>query len=183
MTIRSNRSEFALLPPTRAGENGSDKELPEDKGTYILIANVSQMRRWEIGSLGKFDLIPGFYAYVGSAFGAGGLRARLGHHLAATAEPHWHIDYLLQVASPVEIWYATAGRKLEHHWADSLEAASRFRIPIPRFGASDYHRSRRSHLFYSRRRPSFGWFRQQVRERFEGVEVEQFLVRSPLVTL
>jgi Uri superfamily endonuclease len=73
-------------------------ELPEAKGTYILIASVAQVRRWEIGSLGKFDLIPGFYAYVGSAFGAGGLRARLGHHLAATAEPHWHIDYLLQKA-------------------------------------------------------------------------------------
>jgi len=183
LTIRSDRSEFALLPPTRAGENGSDKELPEAKGTYILIASVSQMRHWGIGSLGKFDLIPGFYAYVGSAFGAGGLRARLGHHLAAAAEPHWHIDYLLQVANPVEVWYTTAGWKLEHHWAEFLEAAPRFRIPIPRFGASDYHRSRRSHLFYSKRWPSFGWFQQQIMERFEGVEVEQFLVRSPLVTL
>ena len=127
-------------------------------------------------SLGKFDLIPGFYAYVGSAFGAGGLRARLGHHLAATAEPHWHIDYLLQVAHPVEVWYTTADRKLEHHWAELLEAAPRFRVPIPRFGASDYHRSRRSHLFYSKQRPSFRWFHQQIMERFEGVEVEPFLV-------
>ena len=83
--------------------------------------------------------------YVGSAFGAGGLRARLGHHLAATAEPHWHIDYLLQVANPVEVWYTTADRKLEHHWAEFLEATPHFRAPIPRFGASDYHRSRQSH--------------------------------------
>ena len=88
-------------------------ELPEEKGTYILIANVSQVRRLQVGSLGRFDVIPGFYAYVGSAFGAGGLRARLGHHLASAAEPHWHIDYLLQVACPVEVWFATAGRKLE----------------------------------------------------------------------
>jgi Uri superfamily endonuclease len=153
-------------------------ELPEDKGTYILVASVSQMRRLEIGSLGKFDLIPGSYAYVGSAFGAGGLRARVGHHLAATAEPHWHIDYLLQVASPAEVWYSTAGRKLEHHWAEFLEAAPRFRVPIARFGASDYHRSRRSHLFYSKRQPSFRWFQQQMRDGFEGLEVEQFLARS-----
>ena len=156
-------------------------ELPEDKGTYILIARVAQVRHWEIGSLGKFDLIPGFYAYVGSAFGAGGLRARLGHHLAATAEPHWHIDYLLQVASPVEVWHTTAGRKLEQHWAEFLEAAPRFRVPIPRFGASDYHRSRRSHLFYSKRRPSFRWFQQQMAERFKDLEVEQFLVRPAAV--
>ena len=151
-------------------------ELPEDKGTYILISCVTQMRRWAIGSLGKFDLIPGFYAYVGSAFGAGGLRARVGHHLAATAEPHWHIDYLLQVASPVEVWYSTADRKLEHHWAEFLEAAPRFRVPIPRFGASEYHRSRRSHLFYSKRRPSFLWFQKQMMDAFEGLEVELFQV-------
>ena len=75
-------------------------QLPEDKGTYILITSVSQMRRWEVGSLGKFDLVPGFYAYVGSAFGPGGLQARVGHHLAGTAEPHWHIDYLLRIANP-----------------------------------------------------------------------------------
>jgi Uri superfamily endonuclease len=154
-------------------------ELPEDKGTYILISCVAQARRWDIGSLGKFDLIPGFYAYVGSAFGAGGLRARVGHHLATAAEPHWHIDYLLQVANPVEVWYSIADRKLEHDWAEFLEAAPRFRVPIPRFGASDYHRSRRSHLFYSKRRPSFRWFRQQMMKSFEGPEVEQVAVLSP----
>jgi len=70
-------------------------DLPEEKGTYILIARVLQMKRLSIGRLGKFDLVPGFYAYVGSAFGFGGLRARIGHHLESTAEPHWHIDYLL----------------------------------------------------------------------------------------
>jgi len=154
-------------------------ELPEDKGTYILIASLSQMRRLQVGSLGRFDIIPGFYAYVGSAFGAGGLRARIGHHLASVAEPHWHIDCLLQVAHPLEVWFATAGRKLEHHWAEFLEAAPGFRVPIPRFGSSDYHRSRLSHLFYSRRRPSFQWFRRQMMEGFEGVEVEQFLVYTP----
>jgi Uri superfamily endonuclease len=154
-------------------------ELPEVKGTYIVIASVAQMRRWEIGSLGKFDLIPGFYAYVGSAFGTGGLRARLGHHLAATAKPHWHIDYLLQVANPVEAWYTTAEQKLEHHWAEFLEATPRFRVPIQRFGASDYHRGRHSHLFYSKRRPSFRWFQKQIVERFDGVGVEQLLVLSP----
>ncbi len=154
-------------------------ELPEDKGTYILIVVVTQMRRLQIGSLGKFDIIPGFYAYVGSAFGAGGVRARISHHVASTAEPHWHIDYLLQVARPLEVWFATAGRKLEHHWAEFLEAAPRFRAPIPRFGASDYHRSRLSHLFYCRRRPSFQWFYGQMMESFEGVKVEQHPISTP----
>lgn len=148
-------------------------DLPESKGTYILIATVAKMKRLKIGSLGVFDIIPGFYAYVGSALGSGGLKARIGHHLESTADPHWHIDYLLNVASPVEICFTTADRKLEHQWAKMLENASQFRMPIPRFGSSDYHRSRTSHLFYSQRRPSFRWFQQQVMERFEGVEVEQ----------
>src|ERR1041385_2849293 len=51
--------------------------LPNAKGTYVLIASVLQMKRIEVGQLGEFDIVPGFYAYVGSAFGAGGLGARI----------------------------------------------------------------------------------------------------------
>jgi Uri superfamily endonuclease len=145
--------------------------LPEDKGTYILIASVFQMKRLGIGSLGKFDIVPGYYSYVGSAFGSGGLRARIGHHLESIAAPHWHIDYLLQIAAPVEVWYTTEHRKMEHHWADLLAGIPGFGVPIPRFGSSDYHRSRSSHLLYSKRRPSLRWFQEAVRDRFEGVEV------------
>jgi Uri superfamily endonuclease len=151
-------------------------ELPDAKGTYVLIASVPQMKRIAVGQLGKFDIVPGFYAYVGSAFGAGGLRARVGHHLESASAPHWHIDYLLQVAEPVEVWFTTAGQKLEHHWADLLEKASQFRIPIPRFGSSDYHRSRSSHLFHSKRRPVFAWFRQQIEERFEDVQAQRYVL-------
>jgi Uri superfamily endonuclease len=122
-----------------------------------------------------------FFAYVGSAFGSGGLRARLGHHLKSTAEPHWHIDYLLQIATPIEIWFTTAKRKLERQWAEMLESAPEFRVAIPRFGSSDYRRSRASHLFSSKRRPSFARFQQQVR-RLEGVDGGQyrlFLLDTP----
>ena len=144
-----------------------DMELPEDKGTYILLVSLNQAKRLEIGRLGAFDLVPGFYAYVGSAHGAGGLRARIQHHLESTAEPHWHMDYLLRWAVPVEVWYAIADRKLEQDWAEFLEQSPMFRAPIPRFGSSDYRRSRTTHLFFSKRRPTFSWFRQQMAEQFE----------------
>jgi Uri superfamily endonuclease len=153
-------------------------DLPEDKGTYILIAQVSDMKRLEIGSHGEFNIVPGFYAYVGSAFGSGGLRARVGHHLESIDEPHWHIDYLLQVAIPVEVWFTTADQKLERQWAEMLEDAPGFRVPIPRFGCSDYHRSRASHLFYSKRWPSFRRVQHQIREMFEGVELKQHAVST-----
>ena len=151
-------------------------DLPEEKGTYVLIASVPQMKRIEIGRLGRFDVIPGFYAYVGSAFGAGGLRARVGHHLESTAAPHWHIDYLLQVAQPAEVWYTTVDQKLEHHWANLLEKDPQFRVSIPRFGSSDYHRSRSSHLYFTKRLPAYRWFQKQLAEDFEGVEVERYLI-------
>jgi Uri superfamily endonuclease len=151
-------------------------DLPDEKGTYVLIAFVPQMKRVQVGQLGEFDIVPGFYAYVGSAFGAGGLGARIGHHLESAAAPHWHIDYLLQVADPVEIWYTVAGQKLEHQWSGLFEHAPQFRIPIPRFGSSDYHRSRSSHLFYSKRRTAFGWFQQQLLGRFEDVHAERYVI-------
>jgi len=142
-------------------------ELPEEKGAYVLLLHVPQLKRMEIGRLGAFDIRPGFYAYVGSAFGAGGLRARLAHHLEAVAAPHWHIDYLMGFATPLEVWYAISDRKLERDWVELLEQEPRFRCPIPKFGSSDYHRSRTSHLFFTKRRPSFRWFEQRVREVFD----------------
>lgn len=140
-------------------------ELPDEKGTYVLVLQVAQLKRMEIGQLGTFDIRPGFYAYVGSALGAGGLRARIMHHLEAVAAPHWHIDYLMGFAVPLEVWYAVSDRRLERSWVELLE--SRFRCPIPQFGSSDYHRSRSSHLFFAKRRPAFRWFEQRIREEFD----------------
>jgi Uri superfamily endonuclease len=154
-------------------------DLPEEKGTYILIASMTRVQRVEIGALGEFEIVPGFYAYVGSAFGSGGLAGRIGHHLESTAEPHWHVDYLLRVAVPIEVWYTTAERRFEHHWAELLENSRRFRVPIPRFGSSDYHRSRLSHLFFSKRRPSFQWFERENALQFEGVRVLQVSPPQP----
>jgi Uri superfamily endonuclease len=151
-------------------------DLSEAKGTYVLIASVAQMKRLEVGRLGIFDIMAGFYAYVGSAFGAGGLRARIGHHLDSIAAPHWHIDYLLGIAEPIEVWFSAASQKLEHHWAGLLEKAPNFRIPIARFGSSDYHRSRSSHLFYTRRLPSFRWFQQTLKEGFEDICAVQYVI-------
>ena len=63
-------------------------------GTYALIL-VSSSDRWiEIGKLGKFLIQPGYYVYAGSAFGPGGLKARIAHHMRISQRPHWHIDYL-----------------------------------------------------------------------------------------
>ncbi len=47
-----------------------------------------------IGRRGELRLQPGFYIYLGSALGPGGVRARLALHFRPCTRPHWHLDYL-----------------------------------------------------------------------------------------
>jgi len=73
-------------------------------GTYALILHSTHSRALPIGRLGEMQVEPGYYIYVGSAFGPGGLRGRLMHHLRPPIAPHWHVDYLRRVAEVVDIW-------------------------------------------------------------------------------
>jgi len=151
--------------------------LPEDKGAYVLVSRLDAAATLEIGRLGRFSLRPGWYAYVGSACGAGGLRARIARHLDPDKRFHWHIDYLLQAARPVEVWFAVSDRKLEAEWAEMMARSPEWRVAIPRFGASDYRRARHSHLFYRRRPARFEQFAARVREIFlPEVQPRRFLL-------
>lgn len=107
-------------------------------GTYALVLNLLHpVADICIGRLGRFHFPAGWYVYVGSARGAGGLAARLAHHLRPLESLHWHIDYLRAYASPVEIWYATGAQRRECAWARALLGFPGAFIPVPRFGASD----------------------------------------------
>lgn len=155
------------------------ERIPDGHGTYILWCSVVEMRRLEIGRIGVFDIVPGHYAYVGSACGAGGLKARIEHHIDSIASPHWHIDYLLQFAQPVEVWFALSDRRMEQDWAELLENSHQFRAPIPRFGSSDYRRSRTSHLFYCKKKPAFRWFQQLIADTYEPhIRAEQVVLHD-----
>jgi Uri superfamily endonuclease len=125
-------------------------------GTYALVLRSSQPCQLQIGRLGGMQVRPGFYIYVGSAIGPGGLSGRLSHHLRPPASPHWHIDYLRQAAEVVEVWAVEGREKREHAWAQSLCACPECSIPRPRFGASDCRCP--AHLVYREDRPSLGWF-------------------------
>lgn len=111
--------------------------LPDQPGTYVLMLRLDQPQHLRIGALGTFDFPAAQYAYVGSAFGPGGLRGRLAHHLAAATRPHWHIDYLRAAAPITRIAWAASDQRLEHDWARLLIAAPGAFIPVARFGASD----------------------------------------------
>lgn len=117
----------------------------------------------EIGRLGLLHLEPGYYAYVGSALGPGGLRTRLGRHLHGAGRVHWHIDNLRAHAAPVEAWYSYGPWRREHQWSAALRSRSDAAIPLPGFGASDCRCD--SHLFFFTRRPSLADFRLTLRRR------------------
>jgi Uri superfamily endonuclease len=126
------------------------------KGTYILILRLRTPARISVGKLGAFDFRTGWYAYVGSAMGTGGLRGRLKHHLTPVKKPHWHIDYLRQSAVIEQVWYRVSHVSHEHEWANHLHIMVGVRVAVPRFGASDCGCV--THLFYFAARPDMAEF-------------------------
>jgi Uri superfamily endonuclease len=94
--------------------------LPDQHGTYALVLACHKTGPVRIGRLGTMQLREGFFVYVGSAFGTGGLEARVRHHLRPAARPHWHVDYLRAACDLVEVWYTTDAACHEHDWARSM---------------------------------------------------------------
>jgi len=121
--------------------------LPNQPGTYILCLQLKQPTKIAIGKLGIFDFKEGFYFYVGSAFGPGGIQARCGHHIKISTRPRWHIDYLRQHCDLQHIIYSDEHQQLEHQWAHFASSINSIETPIAGFGSSDCRCL--SHLFFS----------------------------------
>lgn len=136
----------------RTGADGATLDTPDGRsgvpGTYVLLVELPAAARVEVGALGSFEFTPGTYAYVGSAFGPGGL-SRVDRHRAVAAGDrgvrHWHVDYLTGhpeatlraavLAPRADAECAVARALCRHALGDG---------PIPGFGASDC--TCRSHL-------------------------------------
>ena len=120
-------------------------------GTYLLLFECNMNVVLSIGKLGKMNTVPGYYLYVGSAFGPGGIKARVRHHQRIAQRPHWHVDYLHTVAELVDAW-CVHGLRREHDWARSLGQSEAATVPLKGFGSSDCDCA--AHLFYFRRKPA-----------------------------
>lgn len=146
----------------------------EPKGIYLLILRLdAELTDFQIGRLGRFDCAAGYYLYVGSAFAAGGLAARLAHHQRPIkARPHWHVDYLRARARLVETWSVATSMRRECCWARGLAATPGLSIPMPGFGASD--NGCISHLLYSPRRPALRALIETLLECFLSECAERF---------
>ncbi len=120
-------------------------------GTYALILFCASNARIQIGRLGIMQLQRGYYVYLGSALGPGGLRARIAHHQKLSTRPHWHIDYLRAHTRLHSVWLNYDGRRREHEWARATQKLNGATIPLPGFGASDC--SCLSHVYFFKGRP------------------------------
>jgi Uri superfamily endonuclease len=121
-------------------------------GTYALVLKAEKPASVYVGKLGVMQVIPGYYVYTGSAFGPGGLRARVTRHLRNLDIHHWHIDYLRPLTQPAEVWTTSTSEVLEHAWAAALSTLPGVSLPIQGFGSSDCNCP--SHLVYFSEKPS-----------------------------
>ncbi len=145
--------------------------LNSQPGTYALVLLPRRTETIRIGRLGELQLQAGFYVYVGSALGPGGVRARLHHHLHPSERPHWHIDYLKAHVEVEELWYCHARHTWEHQWARNLGTQPRASIPLAGFGSSDCNCE--SHLYYFPSCPSRTAFARSV----QALDAERAQVR------
>jgi Uri superfamily endonuclease len=129
-------------------------------GIYVVIAELTRATDIQIGRRRKAHFEAGFYGYVGSALS--GLEKRLARHLGNRKRLHWHIDYLLNVATIRAFIYAETFKRKECAVAQAL---SRKLNSQPDFGCSDCNC--RSHLFFC----------QDLKELYEAV-LDSFILSN-----
>ena len=121
------------------------KDLPVEKGNYLLFFQITQEVTVEIGSLGRQIFPAGVYVYAGSALGPGGIRARVKHHLKPSPKPHWHLDYLKSHIEWLVVGWTVTDERMECIWTHTL-VEHNTSVPVNRFGASDCQQHCPAHL-------------------------------------
>lgn len=115
-------------------------------GTYVVVLKSAQARTVQIGRLAQLAVRRGYYVYVGSALGPGGVRARLRHHAKVSRRQHWHLDYLRAETAFYAAYAGYSPERKECEWASILATGEGVTEPMSGFGSSDCRCN--SHLFY-----------------------------------
>jgi Uri superfamily endonuclease len=126
-----------------------------ESGTYALVLYSESDTVIQAGRRHRMNVEPGYYIYTGSAFGPGGVRARVTRHCRGGTSRHWHIDYLREAVTPLYAWYSLEPVNLEH---DRARALSEMAVvsPVKGFGCTDCRCF--SHLFHMAKKPGLSWF-------------------------
>jgi Uri superfamily endonuclease len=138
----------------------ANHEIQPGSGTYALFLVCGSVQEIQVGRLGRLRTKRGYYAYIGSAFGPGGISARVAHHSRLASRRHWHIDYLRQITRPLSCWYTHDSIRREHEWAACVAALPQAAIPLVGFGCSDCRCQ--SHLIWFPSPPPCRSFRETL---------------------
>ena len=111
-------------------------DLPTGKGSYLLVFHCEQPTTLTVGQLGDVNLPSGMVLYAGSAYGPGGLQARIARHWRLDKPLRWHIDYLRPALDPLGAWISEHVERKECIWANKL-LEYRKAIPLEKVGSSD----------------------------------------------
>lgn len=112
--------------------------LPTAVGAYVLTVDLAAALPLRLGRQPPTIMPAGRYVYCGSAYGPGGLRARLGRHLRRDKAVRWHIDRLTAAGRMVEAVAVPGGNECDLFAA--LSDCPDSRVPLPGFGSSDCRR-------------------------------------------
>ncbi|WP_218042169.1 GIY-YIG nuclease family protein [Infirmifilum lucidum] len=115
------------------------------RGIYAMLIEIKFPLRFEFRKR-EVVLAPGLYVYVGSAKGAGGIRARVARHRRKDKKVRWHVD-LVTVSPHARVSGAVCAKTAEPECilVPLLEEAG-FSHVIKGFGASDCKRGCASHF-------------------------------------
>ncbi len=111
-------------------------------GSYLLCMHLNDCVSVSYGAHKDKPLSPGWYIYAGSAYGPGGLRARISRHLRKEKPIHWHVD---QLTSQSEIQAIALPGANECDLVVRLLDSGAFTVPAKGFGSTDC-RNCESHL-------------------------------------
>ena len=149
---RTDRSEpltkiCALLRPALPIDCNSLSKAPNGAGAYALALHLRKPVFFERARLTQ-NLRSGWYVYAGSAYGPGGIRARLCRHFKKTKKLHWHVDQLTGAAEDICAVAVPDGSECEI--IATLARSRAFQFVAEGFGSSDC-RICQSHLLAWRR--------------------------------
>lgn len=109
-------------------------ELPREAGAYVLLIRLEGRLPLDIPAFRGKGLAPGLYAYCGSAYGPGGIRARVSRHLRANKPMRWHVDRLTAAGRVERAGIRIGGRECDLVSELILQGG----LPaLPKFGGSD----------------------------------------------
>jgi Uri superfamily endonuclease len=105
---------------------------PPGPGAYVVAIAVAAPLTVRLGGALSARLRPGRYLYCGSAYGPGGLQARLSRHFRTDKSIRWHVDQLTTAGEVKGAWAIALGNECE-----LVQRLGFLPVPIEGFGASD----------------------------------------------